>query len=572
MCGIIAYSGPNNAANIITKGLGKLEYRGYDSVGVAVHERTGKRAGIEIVKGLKGVHQLKHDLKGNVGIGHTRWATNGKVSIDNAHPHISSDGAIVLVHNGIVENSEELKTVLIERGYKFYTETDTEVLANLIAWYFTTFDFKQSVHLALSQIKGNYSVAVLNADSKELIGACKGLPLILVAAKNNGVCLASDISAFHDVQSAIFLKDSDLVHVKADTSWVIWNKGKQMDRVFEPVKITSTDLGDYKHFMEKEIFEQPYVLQQTLLAPIPKEIIEAKHITLVGCGSAYNAALACKYIIEGADYGVTVRAEYASEFRWVEPVPGNAVFIAFTQSGETIDTINAVNKAKEKGYKVFAVCNNVHSTISRLCPVIYQNVGIEVSVASTKAFTSMVLIGILISRAIESYSDIRDVDLVVQRVLNIWYRIKDVAEKYKNSKAMMFLGAGEFYPIALEGALKVKEVSYIHAQAHPRGELKHGHIALIDKEVPTVIVTGECLQDKTQHTINEINARGGNVVVIAPEACAFKGVEFIPVPNCGILTPIACTVALQLLSYYLACYKGVNVDRPRNLAKSVTVE
>ena len=609
MCGIVAYIGQNEALPILVGGLKKLEYRGYDSSGVALvngGKITTVRASGKI-SALEG--KLKDaDLRGNIGIAHTRWATHGAPTEQNAHPHTSFDGKISIVHNGIIENYASLKAKLIEKGVCFKSETDTEVVAHLIARNYNG-DLKEAVLKALSLVEGTFGLAVICSDDPDtLIGARRGSPLILGIGSEGDFFLASDVSAIiNHTQKVVYLDDNDVVQVKRDGYSIVNLNSHEVSRDVQDVDFDAESIakGGFAHFMLKEIFEQPEVLKNTMrgrlliaegnakLAGLDTNIKELRNINriiITACGTSYYAGMVGEYMIEDLA-GVPVEVEYASEFRYRNPIikPGTLV-LAISQSGETADTLAALKEAQQKGATALAICNGVGSTIARTSDGgVYLHAGPEIGVASTKAFTSQVavlaMIALLLGRqrrlSFEAGADIAraltELPALVEKTLQLSDSIAEIAKQYVKANNFLYLGRHFNYPVAMEGALKLKEISYIHAEGYPAAEMKHGPIALIDENMPVVVIAPkDALFDKVISNVREIKARGGRVIAVTTEDCKPLD-EFadhlIKVPKTlPMLMPMLTCVPLQLLAYHIAVLRGNDVDQPRNLAKSVTVE
>ena len=596
-------------------GLKRLEYRGYDSSGVAIWtddgikqtKRTGRVVELETALG--------DDLGGTLGISHTRWATHGDVTEANAHPHSSSDGKIALVHNGVIENYVGMKKFLIEKGYTFISQTDSEALCNLIAYHYAKQPevagknrFLESVRKSLSHVEGTYGIAAICTDFPgELIGARKGSPLILGLGKGENL-LASDVNAItHCTQNVVYLNDNEVVHLCGDDFSITTVSSKSVEAVIHQVDwdTSEAELGDYDHFMQKEIFEQPTSLENGMRGRFsddgstavfgglnlnPQELRQIDRILFLACGTAWHSCLVAEYLIERYAR-IPVEVEYASEFRYRNaPLDKNTLVIAISQSGETIDTLGALREARRKGYRTLAINNSVGSTIARESDGgIYQHAGPEIGVASTKAFTSQIMICAMLALYLGrlrdlSYGDgveivkaLKQVPAQVEEILKQNDKIAAIAKKYAKYEDCLFLGRQLMFPIALEGALKLKEISYIHAEGYPAAEMKHGPIALICEECPSVFLTtsGEIFS-KSLANLQEVKARKGKVICIATEGCEIpEGAvnEIVRVPECHeIVTPILMSIPVQLLSYHVALERGCDVDKPRNLAKSVTVE
>jgi len=608
MCGIIGYIGDKNAVQIVLDGLKRLEYRGYDSAGIACiidgSARTikckGKITQLEslIDEGLK---------SSQIAIGHTRWATHGKPSDENAHPH--SSGAIVLVHNGIIENYRELKNELEKKGYKFVSETDTEVIAHLIDSYSKNYPFEEAVKKAVKRLKGSFAIVILNEKNPDtLIGIRKESPLVVgISGKEKFV--ASDIPAFLNYcKEVIFLDDEELAVLKRDSLKIYDFNGIEKSK--SPTTITWTagmaEKGGFKHFMLKEIYEQPRALSDTIAGRVlpdnyrivceefglsKKEMEAFEKIYLVACGTSYHACLAGEYIIEEI-CGIPAEADIASEFRYKKvPFEKNSLFVVITQSGETADSLAALKYAKNHGIKTLSICNVLGSTASREADaVFYTHSGPEIGVASTKAFTSQILalylLSIGIAQAKNKISKLTAKKLIddifalpgkVETVLKLDSVISSISKEVYKKPNFLYLGRGINYPIALEGALKLKEISYIHAEGYPAGEMKHGPIALVEEGFPVVFVASDGhLLEKTISNMQEIKARDGFIITLTDnENEDLKRVSDRLIKIEGLnsyLNTILFTVPLQLLAYHIAVLRGCDVDQPRNLAKSVTVE
>ena len=608
MCGIVGYIGKCEALPILVGGLKKLEYRGYDSSGVALID-NGK---IETVRASGKISALEANLKtkplhGHLGIAHTRWATHGAPTVDNAHPHQSYDGKISIVHNGIIENYAVLKRKLQAEGIEFKSETDTEVVAHLIARNYRG-NLKDAVLKTISQIEGTFGLAVICSDEPEtLIGARRGSPLILGIGQDE-FYLASDVSAIiMHTQKVVYLDDNDIVEIKNGTYNLLNTLSQPVQHEVQDVEFDADSIakGGFAHFMLKEIFEQPEVLRNTMrgrllsaegnakLAGLDTNIKELRgihRIIITACGTSYYAGMVGEYMIEDLA-GVPVEVEYASEFRYRNPIinPGTLV-LAISQSGETADTLAALKEAQQKGATALAICNGVGSTIARTSNGgVYLHAGPEIGVASTKAFTSQVIvlamIALLLGRqrrlSFESGADIvksmQELPELVEKTLKLSDQIAEIAQKYVKANNFLYLGRHFNYPVAMEGALKLKEISYIHAEGYPAAEMKHGPIALIDENMPVVVIAPkDALFDKVISNVREIKARGGNVIAITTDDCHPLDEiadHLIKVPKTiPMLMPILTCIPLQLLAYHIAVLRGNDVDQPRNLAKSVTVE
>jgi glucosamine--fructose-6-phosphate aminotransferase (isomerizing) len=629
MCGIVGYVGRQKAATIMLEGLKRLEYRGYDSAGLAVLQEGA----VSLVKSVGRVANLAklasgRRLSGTTGISHTRWATHGGVTDANAHPHLSSDGQVVLVHNGVIENYIAIKKFLLTKGYVFASETDTEVLANLIAYHLakepvavagapgaqtngttdTPSRFLEAVRKTLLHVEGTYGIAVLSpAHPGELVAARKGSPLILGVGDQEHL-IASDVSALVSrTQNVVYLKDGELVHLNSAGFSLSTLDLSDVAPVIDKVTwaVDDAELGDHPHFMLKEIFEQPQALENAMrgrfsadsstanfggLNLSPADFRQIDRLVFTSCGTGWHACLVAEHLIERYAR-IPVEVDYASEFRYRNaPLDRDALFFVISQSGETIDTLAALREAKRKGYKCMAICNVVGSTIAREADGgIYQHAGPEIGVASTKAFTSQLLISAMFALYVARMRDLSFADGVAyvaglkavpelaRRVLEQAPRIQEIATRYARFNDFLFLGRLDLFPIALEGALKLKEISYIHAEGYPAAEMKHGPIALISEDCPSVFLVpkGE-LFNKVVSSMQEIKARKGRILAIAPESVELpEGLadELITLPDCHeAVLPILATIPVQLLSYHIAVARGCDVDKPRNLAKSVTVE
>ncbi|QYY36512.1 glutamine--fructose-6-phosphate transaminase (isomerizing) [Ruficoccus sp. ZRK36] len=616
MCGIVGYVGKHAASSILVEGLKHLEYRGYDSSGIALAEGNG----IEVIKKtgrvavLAGLAQ-KHASKASMGISHTRWATHGGVTDENAHPHLSWDSKIALVHNGVIENYKALRTFLEGEGATFRSQTDSEVLANLIAYYYNLDETAQNgnrlvcaVRQSLIHVEGTYGIAVICADlPNEIVGARKGSPLCIGVGHGENL-IASDVAAFVGrTQNVVYLDDGQIVHLSREDFSITTIAEETVSPVINQIdwKIEEAELGSYKHFMEKEIFEQPQALENAMRGRFSDDESTAKfgglnldarewrqvdRIVFCGCGTAWHACLVAEYLIERFSR-IPVEVEYASEFRYRNaPLDKNALFFVVSQSGETIDTLEALREAQRKGFRVLGITNGVGSTIARESDGgVYQHSGPEIGVASTKAFTSQLLIsgmlGLYLGRMRDlSFGDGREMVKafkslpgLISQILDQADQIKAIAERYAEFQDFLFLGRQSMFPIALEGALKLKEISYIHAEGYPAAEMKHGPIALISEQCPSVVLSphGDTLK-KVMSNIEETRARKGRVIAITsagkdfPDSAADDIIRIPTAHSC--IMPILSTIPLQLLAYYIACKRGCDVDKPRNLAKSVTVE
>jgi glucosamine--fructose-6-phosphate aminotransferase (isomerizing) len=611
MCGIVAYIGFREAWPIVIKGLHRLEYRGYDSAGVAlmngslnIYKKAGKVSDLE-----KSVEN--EDLKGSIGMGHTRWATHGEPSDRNSHPHTSGDGRLAIIHNGIIENYSSLKEALLSRGHIFKSDTDTEVLIHLIEdiQQQTGLDLRESVRIALNEVIGAYAIVIMSKDEPdELIAARKGSPMVLGVGEKE-YFIASDASPIIEyTKNVIYLNDNEIAYIKRNELLI-----KNIDNVVQipyvqelELKLEMIEKGGFDHFMLKEIYEQPRSIKDCMRGRIYPEkglvqlggikeyaekLKNIDRIVIVACGTSWHAGLVGEYLIE--EYArIPVEVEYASEFRYRNPIISEKdIVIAVSQSGETADTMAAIELAKEKGATIFGICNVVGASIPRLSHAgVYTHAGPEIGVASTKAFTAQVTVLTLMalymaqqrgtitqSKLIDLLTELDNIPSMIERCLLSNDSIKEISAKYKDARNFLFLGRGSGFPVALEGALKLKEISYIHAEGYPAAEMKHGPIALIDEEMPVVfIATKNSSYEKVISNIQEVKARKGKVIAIVTEGdTTVKNMAdyVIEIPEADeIFLPLLATIPLQLLSYHIAVMRGCNVDQPRNLAKSVTVE
>jgi glutamine---fructose-6-phosphate transaminase (isomerizing) len=618
MCGIVGYVGRSEAAPILLDGLRRLEYRGYDSAGVAIvdgdHLETRKCAGrIAVLATL----MSEKPASGSFGISHTRWATHGKVNDENAHPHFDQSGRIALVHNGVIENYQALKEQLLRDGeHTFTTETDTEVLAHLIGSIYQQLDGKDSkarlvnaTRAALKQVIGTYGIALVHADIPDfIVGARRGSPLVLGVGKDENF-LASDVSAIvAHTRDAVYLNDFDVVAVEPDKFEISSLVGESGNHEVSKVEFSAEEIkkGDYPHFMLKEIFEQADSVRDAMrgrlsldectaklggLNMTPGELREIGRIVLTGCGSALHAAMVGEYSIEYLA-SIPTEIEFASEFRHRNtPMTPDTLVFAISQSGETADTLGALRESRRKGYRTLGVCNNVASTIARESDGgVYMHAGPEIGVAATKSFTSQLvilsLIGLLMgrmrhlstaegSRMIEALEALPE---QIEAVLRLSDHIKSIAQKYAEANGMLFFGRQFNFPIALEGALKLKEITYLFAEGHPSAELKHGIIALVRPDLPSVFIApDDAVFSKNVNNMEQVKARKGPIIALTSGKGAkhLKGIadDVIEIPTAhDCVTPVLSVIPLQLLSYHLAVELGRDVDKPRNLAKSVTVE
>jgi len=615
MCGIVGYIGKREAFPIIIKGLKRLEYRGYDSAGVMLcasgQIKTSKTKGKVVDLEVKAKSEI--DLSGTIGMGHTRWATHGVPNDVNSHPHVSNSGELVIIHNGIIENYEPLKKELIKRGYVFHSDTDTEVLVNLIEDVQKTEKLMlgKAVQVALNQVIGAYAIAVFDRKKPdELVVARLGSPLA-IGVSDAEYFIASDASPFIEYTSnAIYLEDGEMAIVRLHKALKVIKISD--DTLIDPyiqelqMNLEQIEKGGYEHFMLKEIYEQPNVIKDTFRGRLHahegliqmsgiedniEKFLKAERILIVACGTSWHAGLVGEYIIEEFAR-IPVEVEYASEFRYRNPIITNKdVVIAISQSGETADTLAAIKLAKEKGAFVFGICNVVGSSISRETHAgAYTHAGPEIGVASTKAFTTQItlltLLALRLAKGKGSLSTsqyhmyLEELELMPQKVseaLSTDAISQEIARIYKDAPNCLYLGRGYNFPVALEGALKLKEISYIHAEGYPAAEMKHGPIALIDEKMPVVVIAPkQGHYDKVVSNIQEIKSRSGKIIAIVTkgdEQVKALADHVIEIPESSdALSPLLTTIPLQLLSYHIAVLRGCNVDQPRNLAKSVTVE
>ncbi|HEY8516682.1 MAG TPA: glutamine--fructose-6-phosphate transaminase (isomerizing) [Candidatus Binatia bacterium] len=609
MCGIMGYIGDQEASRILVGGLRRLEYRGYDSAGIATlsNGRVDIRRCVGKLDNLEKLLQ-ERPLEGQIGLGHTRWATHGRPSEENAHPHRA--GKVVVIHNGIIENYLELKAELEAKGRTFQSETDTEVISQLIDEHMSQgMSFLDATRAAVKRLHGSFSIVALCDDDKTRLVAAKTATPIVIGLGQGENFIASDIPAILEhTRDVLFLEDGEMAEVRRDSVKVTTFDGEPIERA--PKRITwdpvTAQKGGYKHFLLKEIHEQPQAMIDTMLGRIRQEegdvtlpelagLIDdwssIKRIYLTACGTAWHACLVGKFLLEEATR-IPVDVDYASELRYRQPILGpDTLLIAVSQSGETADTLAAVEEARASNAKVLAICNVVDSSIPRRShAVLYTHAGPEISVASTKAFTTQLTafyllalhLGRLLGRLDETkgralVSDLVNLPSLVQETLSREKQIEKIAKKYGHAKDFLYLGRGINYPIALEGALKLKEISYIHAEGYPAGEMKHGPIALIDEQLPVVVLLPkDPMYPKTLSNLKEVEARGGRIIAItdapSPELEEIAW-EVVTIPQVNhLLAPILLVIPLQLLAYFIAVYRGSDVDQPRNLAKSVTVE
>ena len=611
MCGIVAYIGHRQAYPVIVKGLKRLEYRGYDSAGIALvnhglklYKKKGKVANLE-------ESTLGQDLEGHIGICHTRWAPHGEPSDRNAHPHRSANGKLAMIHNGIIENYASLKQELIKKGYQFHSDTDTEVLLYFIEdiQKNNSSTLEEALRIALKRIVGAYVIVLIDEDNPDtLIAARKGSPLVIGIGKGEHF-LASDASPIIEyTKEVVYVNDYEIAIIKAD-ELILKNLGNERQTPFIQkldLELAAIEKGGYDHFMLKEIFEQPHTIYDCLRGRLDvaqgtitmsgiqnnMELIKnANRILIIACGTSWHAGLVAEYVIEEL-CRIPVEVEYASEFRYRNPVIHKGdMIIAISQSGETADTLVAIERAKEQGAVILGIVNVVGSSISRISHAgAYTHAGPEIGVASTKAFTAqltvLTMVALMIAkerntishdRYIHLLNELNEVPEKVKHALESAEHIKAVALKYKDVSDALFLGRGYNFPIALEGALKLKEISYIHAEGYPAAEMKHGPIALVDESLPVVFVaTKDTYHQKIISNIQEIKARKGKVIAViteGDETITEMADDVLPIPEADeLIAPIIGTIPLQLLSYYIGVARGFDVDKPRNLAKSVTVE
>jgi glutamine---fructose-6-phosphate transaminase (isomerizing) len=611
MCGIVAYIGPREAYPVILKGLKRLEYRGYDSAGVAL-----LNSGLKVYKKKGKVAELEESLVGKnlhatIGIGHTRWATHGEPSDRNAHPHTSTNKKLAMIHNGIIENYTQLKQELTNKGYQFQSDTDTEVLLNFIEdiQKNNNCTLEEAVRVALKRVVGAYVIVLIDEKNPDtLIAARKGSPLVIGIGKGEHF-LASDASPIIEyTKEVVYVNDYEIAIIKAD-ELILKNLGNERQTPYITkldLELAAIEKGGFDHFMLKEIFDQPETIHDCLRGRLDSEegtitmsgiekyadqIIKAKRIVIVACGTSWHAGLIAEYIFEEL-CRVNVEVEYASEFRYRNPVINEGdVIIAVSQSGETADTLVAIENAKSKGAIILGVVNVVGSSIARVSHAgAYTHAGPEIGVASTKAFTAQLAVLTMIAlkigyekgvldqkRYMHLLNELHEIPEKVGKILESTDEIKALAKKYKDARDFLYLGRGYNFPVALEGALKLKEISYIHAEGYPAAEMKHGPIALVDESLPVVFVaTKDSYHEKIISNMQEIKARKGKVIAICTEGdetIISLADDVITVPEADeIVAPMLSTIPLQLLAYYIGVANGCDVDKPRNLAKSVTVE
>jgi glucosamine--fructose-6-phosphate aminotransferase (isomerizing) len=610
MCGIVGYVGPEEATPILLEGLRKLEYRGYDSAGIAVVNG----AGVEVTKEAGLLSELEQSIekappRGHLGIAHTRWATHGAPTRTNAHPHVSCDGRVALVHNGIIENASALKQVLLDRGHRFQTATDTEVLAHLIEEHYAG-DLEKAVREALSRVEGTYGLAVVHGDEPDRIVAARmGSPL-LIGLGADAQYLASDASAIVGrTRKVIYLEDGEMAVITREGYKTTDLQNTHVDKAISEISwdVKEIQKGGYPHFMLKEIHEQPESLRNAIRGRLVRadgtarlgglqqglsdeDVKRIDRIVITACGTSWHAGLVGEYMLEEAT-GIPVEVEYASEFRYRNPIVNErTLVIAVSQSGETADTQMALREARRRGAKALGIINVVGSTIAREADCgIYLHAGPEIGVASTKAFTSQIMVLGLLTLFLGRRNRIsaergRELVLAMERlpdqveeILAKEQEIREIAALYAEATNALYLGRGYNFPVALEGALKLKEISYIHAEGYPAAEMKHGPIALIDENMPVVVLAiRDAVYHKVLSNIQEVRARHGRILAIANDAdgeLASLADHIFTVPRTlDLFTPVLTAVPLQLLAYHIAVLRGCDVDRPRNLAKSVTIE
>lgn len=610
MCGIVGATARRDVAQILLTGLKRLEYRGYDSAGMAIVNQQGN---LQLMRAVGKVQRLEAKLQhetldGFYGIAHTRWATHGEPSERNAHPHVSQE-TIAVVHNGIIENHQVIQDKLRQSGYTFSSETDSELIAHLIHHYYqqgkNTLD---AIKKAAQELEGAFALGIINSLEPDTIYALRrGSPLVIGLGIDENFIASDPLALAQFAQKFIYLEEGDAATITRREVWIVDKSGQRVERPLhsEDVQSQVIEKGHYRHFMEKEIFEQPEVLRETMAgclsrghildrvfgAKAPEVFDQVERIQIVACGTSYHAGLVTKYWIED-HVGIPCQVEVASEFRYRNHYVGEkTLFVTISQSGETADTLAALQQAKQKNYlSTLAICNVATSSLVRESELVFMTrAGTEIGVASTKAFTTQ-LIGLLfltlaLARRRTTGDDLLKVQLqalkelpqLIQSLLDLNPKIKKLAKCFANKEHALFLGRGIHYPVALEGALKLKEISYIHAEAYPAGELKHGPLALVDKNMPVIAVApNDELLGKLVSNLEEVRARGGELYVFASEGIdmiACEGLHVVSLPAVNkLISPLAFTIPLQLLAYHVAVTKGTDVDQPRNLAKSVTVE
>ncbi len=609
MCGIVGAISEREVAKILVEALKRLEYRGYDSAGIAILDAHHQ---IQRLRTVGKVHELEEamhhqNLSGQVGIAHTRWATHGKPSENNAHPHMS--GEIALVHNGIIENHQALRKKLAAAGYQFQSETDTETVAHLLHQHLNQGQhFLEAVKMTIQELEGAFAIVFMNSkEADRLIAVRRGSPLTIGVGMGEHFIASDHISLLPFTQKFIFLEEGDVAEITRKHIHIFNDKDEAVERKVHQLSTQqdAIDRGTYRHYMQKEIFEQPLAIKDTLegrlgstkileecFGPNAAEIFnQVQQVQIVACGTSYHAGMVGRYWLEGLA-GISCQVEIASEIRYRhQVVQPNTLLVGISQSGETADTLAAFRVAKSKGYlATMAICNVPQSSLVREADLVFMTrAGIEIGVASTKAFTTQLTALLLLTAVLgrrHYLTEAQEVNLVellkalvkqLNRVLLLDPMIRDLAARFADKEHALFLGRGIQYPIALEGALKLKEISYIHAEGYPAGELKHGPLALVDKNMPVIAVAPhDELLEKLKSNLSEVRARGGELFVFADEATSIEnepGTHFIPMPTVDPITaPLIYTIPLQLLAYHVAILKGTDVDQPRNLAKSVTVE
>ena len=601
MCGIIGYIGDRKMVSVLVNGLKKLEYRGYDSAGICVSD--GKSLNLFKRKGkisdFEGEIESQR-LSGNIGIAHTRWATHGEPNEANAHPHMDCKNEIAIVHNGIIENFHVLKILLEKEGHKIVSETDSEIIAHLVEKFYSG-NLEEAVMNSIKSMEGAFGIAVIHKNENKIVVAKKGSPLIIGIGKNEMFISSDAAGIIEHTKRVVYLNDDEIAVIQKGGYSIKDFSGNNVDKKVYDIKweIEQIEKAGFKHFMLKEIFEQPETIRNVLRGRIKDNKIKLtldfnslSKIIIVACGTSWHSGLIGKYIIEKLAV-IPVEVDYASEFRYRNPIVGmNDVVIAISQSGETADTLAALKQAKRKGANTMGIINVVGSTISReVSSGIYLHAGPEIGVASTKAFTSQIIALLLFSLFIrqekgidenlgeinELLNEIISLPEKIKQILEKSDEVRKVAEVFKDSKNFLYLGRGINFPVALEGALKLKEISYIHAEGYPAAEMKHGPIALIDENMPVVfLATKDGIYEKVLSNMEEVRARGGRIIVIATEdderITRIAEKVFIVPKTHPLLSPVINVIPLQLLAYHIADLKGIDVDRPRNLAKSVTVE
>ncbi len=610
MCGIVGAVAQRDVSPILLEGLKRLEYRGYDSAGMAILSDLKELQHVRCLGKVEGLYELaeKQTLTGGLGIAHTRWATHGEPSHDNAHPHTSGE-RFAIVHNGIIENHDQLRETLIEQGYAFKSDTDSEVIAHLINKEMqTASSLYEAVTTTLKQLKGAYSIAVLDKEnSDELVVAREGSPLVIGLGIGENFVASDQLALLPVTRRFIYLEEGDVAIVKRQSLSIFDEKGQEVirEQIESDVETDAADKGEFRHHMLKEIYEQPKVMGDSLegriangkllpetFGPKANEIFEkVNRVQIVACGTSFNSGMVAKYWLEEI-VGIPCQVEVASEIRYRKCVISEGtLFVTISQSGETADTLAALRNSKDQGYLAsLTLCNVAASSLVRESDLtLMTRAGTEIGVASTKAFTTQLASLMLLVVALGRFNSLdpeaekqlletlQTIPRKIQQMLNLDPEITKMAEHFADKEHALFLGRGTQYPIAVEGALKLKEISYIHAEAYPSGELKHGPLALVDPEMPIVtVLPNDRLLEKSKSNLEEVKARGGQLYIFADEAVPYKpnnGVKVIALPSVDpVFAPIVYIVALQLLSYHVAVLKGTDVDQPRNLAKSVTVE